>query len=762
MTTKPPHDELLDLYRRYARGGVSRREFMRHATALGVAGSAASALGALAGNEAAAAGLAAQAVGGPAAQKLALDLSEWSYMWVNVKRADTAMGSFVGGQQMYVEYMVPSRVRKPFPIVLVHGGGGQGLDWMGTPDGRPGWFQYLAAEGYRVYVVDRPGHGRSPLHPHVHGGFPARANTEEGLQGNFIPPAPDNTDKFRRNHTQWPGPGKVGDPEVNAFIASQGGSFVQQQQPGGGGRQGGPAGRQGGPGGAPPAGPPVPANQQPAGAPNLAHAAWREAGAELLDKIGPAIIMTHSAGGPFGLLVAEARPNLVKATVIIEGAGTAFAGGNRWGLSTIPVTYDPPVTDPSEIKVVRVENPEPDVDGYFIQAEPARKLPKLRNTVVLSVTAPASNAAPGNPGQVAFLKQAGVKAEELRIERDAGLRGNSHMMMVEKNNREVLQPILNWLDKNVTGSAPAYKKRGTDSTAMRLADMGYFWIGAEPRKTDYGTIVSGQIYVQYLIPEQIRQPIPIVLVHGGGGQSTDYMGLDGNASWAHYYVQAGYQVYLVDRPGHGRVPNHPDTTGPVGGMPTYDFVSAQLRRAATGTPRRWTGTGLPGDPLLDQWMASSNAAPTNNAAMTELWKSRGGMLLDKIGPAIIQTHSAGGPFGWLTADARPGLVKAIVCFEGAPAPLLGPGGAAQALANLKNIPILYFEAENSGFAFGRQLLPALKQSGAAAEFLSLKDRGITGNSHFAMVETNRKEIFEVLRGWIESKLPARGNTTARL
>ncbi len=52
------------------------------------------------------------------------------------------------------------------------------------------------------------------------------------------------------------------------------------------------------------------------------------------------------------------------------------------------------------------------------------------------------------------------------------------------------------------------------------------------------------------------------------------------------------------------------------------------------------------------------------------------------------------------------------------------------------------------------MLPALKQSGAAAEYLALKDRGITGNGHFAMVETNRKEIFEVLRGWIESKLPA--------
>ena len=107
-------------------------------------------------------------------------------MWVNVKRAEVANRTFVGGQQMYVEYMIPSRVRHPFPIVLVHGGGGQGLDWMGTPDGRPGWFQHLAAEGYKVYVVDRPGHGRAPQHPDLHGGIPARPGTMEGLQGQFI------------------------------------------------------------------------------------------------------------------------------------------------------------------------------------------------------------------------------------------------------------------------------------------------------------------------------------------------------------------------------------------------------------------------------------------------------------------------------------------------------------------------------------------------------------------------------------------------
>src|SRR6202044_2571345 len=86
----------------------------------------------------------------------------------------------------------------------------------------------------------------------------------------------------------------------------------------------------------------------------LAHQAWRERGALLLDKIGPAIIMTHSAGGPFGWLVAELRPKLVKGIVAIEGAGQPFENGYVWGMSTIPVQFDPPVKDASEIRTVTV------------------------------------------------------------------------------------------------------------------------------------------------------------------------------------------------------------------------------------------------------------------------------------------------------------------------------------------------------------------------------------------------------------------------
>ncbi|HEX2458917.1 MAG TPA: alpha/beta fold hydrolase, partial [Vicinamibacterales bacterium] len=338
------------LFESYASGRISRREFVNRAAALGVAGVAAAALDPLVASPAAASSLAQAALAElSAAKTLPLDLAEWSFMWVNVKRADTARGSFIGGQQMYVEYMVPARVRKPFPIVLVHGGGGQGLDWMGTPDGRPGWFQHLVAEGYRVYVVDRPGHGRSPQHPDLHGAIPDRPGTMEGLQGQFIFPVggANNPDPYRRHHTQWPGPGIPGSPEVAQFLASQGGSYVVTPQPAAAGRGVAPAGGRGGaqpaagtagaPGGGQQAAPPTPANQQPPGPPNLAHTEWRAAGAELLDKIGPAIIVTHSAGGSFGLLVAEARPQLVKAAVMIEGGGSGFSAGNRWGMSTIPV-----------------------------------------------------------------------------------------------------------------------------------------------------------------------------------------------------------------------------------------------------------------------------------------------------------------------------------------------------------------------------------------------------------------------------------------
>jgi len=77
----------------------------------------------------------------------------------------------------------------------------------------------------------------------------------------------------------------------------------------------------------------------------------RDAGAALLDKIGPAILLTHSQSGAFGWPIADARPNLVKAIVAVEPSGppvhdAVFKGApdyfdngppsKPWGIAAVP------------------------------------------------------------------------------------------------------------------------------------------------------------------------------------------------------------------------------------------------------------------------------------------------------------------------------------------------------------------------------------------------------------------------------------------
>ncbi len=729
---------------------VSRRDFM--ATSLAVPAGMAGLAGLMASPEAVAA-----ATGGPV-----LDIAEWSFFWTGVERTTLPGGTspVVLGEQMYVEYQIPAKVRHPYPIVLVHGGGGQGLDWMGTPDGRRGWATMLLEEGYKVYVVDRPGHGRSPYHPDLHGGWPP-AQTLESISNLFTPQRANlpaggrgfGNSPNAKLHTQWPGTGAVGTPELTQLVASQGGSF-------GNGK---------------------------GAIKDSQVAVWQKDGVEMLKKIGPSIIMTHSAGGPFGFYVLEAAPELVKGIVVVEGAqGSAVFGPNRWGLINLPVELDPPVSDPSQVKMKQVQPTAADaklgIQPYNIQEEPAHKLKNWRDCAICIYTSEASFIPP-NPGAVAFLKQAGVHAEEIRLA-DLGIHGNGHLMMGEKNNRETLKPILSWLDKNVNGRAPlpktAARKKTDDSTAMKLADQGYFWVGMEEKKEQSGTILVGQTFVQYLKPQQKRHRYPVVLIHGGAGQGTHYMGIGGDAGWAHYFVQAGYDTYIMDRVGHGRAIYHPDALGPIGPVFNYASITVDFKRAAVEPNRRWIGTGDVGDPLIDQFQAGQNSTPTDNALAQRLWARGGGELLDKIGPAIVMVHSAGGPASWLIANERPGMVKAILNVEGASPmrpgawpltaiplvydpPATDPAqfvmkdgmqadGSVKKFKNLQGIPIAYIVAERSTRR-AEPVVAFLKQAGCDAEALNLKDKGIFGNGHFMMLESNRKVVFEAIRGWLEAKVP---------
>lgn len=89
-----------------------------------------------------------------------LVIAEQGHFFSGVRRHSGAFGTAVSG--MHVEYQIPAHQRHPYPLVMVHGGGGQGLDYLAAPDGRPGWATLFLAAGHAVYVADRPGMGRSP------------------------------------------------------------------------------------------------------------------------------------------------------------------------------------------------------------------------------------------------------------------------------------------------------------------------------------------------------------------------------------------------------------------------------------------------------------------------------------------------------------------------------------------------------------------------------------------------------------------------
>src|SRR5215468_7985475 len=67
--------------------------------------------------------------------------------------------------QIYVEVLAPKDVRRPYPLVLIHGAAQTATNWMGTPDGRKGWAEYFVEQGYIVYMIDQPMRGRSAYHP---------------------------------------------------------------------------------------------------------------------------------------------------------------------------------------------------------------------------------------------------------------------------------------------------------------------------------------------------------------------------------------------------------------------------------------------------------------------------------------------------------------------------------------------------------------------------------------------------------------------
>jgi pimeloyl-ACP methyl ester carboxylesterase len=127
----------------------------------------------------------------------------------------------------------------------------------------------------------------------------------------------------------------------------------------------------------------------------------------LVDKICPCVVLVHSQSGTFGFRVLEARPDKVKALVAVEPT----LGGDKNKIASVKGT---------PILVVIGDN--------------AKDHPRWKNIRQNSVT------------YAEAFKAAGGSLDLVDLP-DVGIKGNSHMMMMDKNSDQIAGLIQDWLVK---------------------------------------------------------------------------------------------------------------------------------------------------------------------------------------------------------------------------------------------------------------------------------------------------------------------------
>jgi pimeloyl-ACP methyl ester carboxylesterase len=127
----------------------------------------------------------------------------------------------------------------------------------------------------------------------------------------------------------------------------------------------------------------------------------------LVDKVCPCVVLFHSQAGQFGFKVAQARPEKIKALIAVEpaGIGDPKQAAALKGIPTLAVFGDNIALDSRWPQMRRND------DDFFAE-----------------------------------IAKAGGKVDVLDLPK-AGLRGNSHMLMMDRNNLQVAALIQDWLAK---------------------------------------------------------------------------------------------------------------------------------------------------------------------------------------------------------------------------------------------------------------------------------------------------------------------------
>ena len=261
-------------------------------------------------------------------------------------------------EHLYAQYYLPSEQQSAFPLLMWHGGGMTGVAYESTPDGRPGWLNYFLRCGFPVYVSDAVERGRagwSPYDPL----FADEPATIFSMKYQF--------ERFRlgSNYEE----GQVFDN--SRFPMEAYGSYSKQFVP------------------------------RWTGSTEAIICAY----CELLERVGPSVILGHSQGASLAFQVMQRRPELVKGLVAVE----PYAVGDADMMDRI-----------AHIPVL------------FVLGDNMEKHPAWAESKKLCYEFSSK------------LKAIGADSQILDLPKE-GIYGNSHMLMMEKNNFEIADLIEDWL-----------------------------------------------------------------------------------------------------------------------------------------------------------------------------------------------------------------------------------------------------------------------------------------------------------------------------
>ncbi len=319
-----------------------------------------------------------------------------------------------------------------------------------------------------------------------------------------------------------------------------------------------------------------------------------------------------------------------------------------------------------------------------------------------------------------------------------------------------------------------------EQNILAIAEQGSFAVGGVVLKDSLGRTYHGDhAYVFYQKPVDARK-YPLVFAHGVGQFSKTWETTpDGREGFQNIFLRRGYGVYLVDQPRRGNAGRGTET---VTLSPAFDEEMWFNRFRVGIWPDYFEGVQFSRDPeALDQYFRQMT--PTIGTTDFEVYSDAYAALCDKIGPAILVTHSQGGPVGWNTLLKTRNL-KGIVSYEpggGIPFPEGQMPAEAQVLTLSKKtegvavpmetfleytkIPIVIYYGDNlpetderpeiyewtRRLHLMREWARMLNERGGDVTVVHLPEAGLHGNTHFPMSDLNNVEVADLMSEWLHEK-----------